>query len=175
MRVGESITDNVVVALRKIDQPCTAAEIAEFMGVGLKSVTNALRTAVTDGRVSMKFKPRPAHYTALADAHDGAATPSRMENYIPVPESGCWLWLGGWDANGYGKVSRNGKVITTAHRLFYFERNGPIPTGLVVCHKCDTPACCNPDHLFLGTYQDNIDDMIRKGRGAWQKEMRNAA
>lgn len=87
-----------------------------------------------------------------------------LQNYIPVPEAGCWLWTGPWCDSGYGRVARHGKEITRAHRMFYTVHKGEIPKGLFVCHKCDTPACVNPDHLFLGTARDNVQDMIRKGR-----------
>lgn len=86
------------------------------------------------------------------------------ENYVPVPESGCWLWLGNWTQNGYGAVKHSGRWLTGAHRLFYELHRGPIPDGLLVCHKCDTPVCVNPEHLFLGTHADNVHDKVRKGR-----------
>lgn len=88
-----------------------------------------------------------------------------VDNYIPVPESGCWIWLGAWDSRGRGKLGRNGKNFIVIPRLFYLFHKGEIPTGMFVCHKCDTPPCVNPDHLFLGTAQDNAVDREQKGRG----------
>lgn len=80
----------------------------------------------------------------------------------PEPNTGCWLWLG-TIKGGYGNVAFCGRTMRT-HRLAYELTHGPIPSGLCVCHRCDTPSCCNPDHLFLGTPNDNNQDKIRKGR-----------
>ena len=88
-------------------------------------------------------------------------------NYVPVPEAGCWLWLGCWHRNGYGKLSNNSKNTIVVSRLFYEFHRGPIPEGMQVCHKCDTPACVNPDHLFLGTNRDNAIDREKKQRGRY--------
>lgn len=92
------------------------------------------------------------------------ATDYVKNNYTPIPESGCWIWTGNWNQTGYGSVKRRGKWVDAAHRLFYKLHVGPIPDGLFVCHKCDVPACCNPDHLFLGTNSENQIDRHRKGR-----------
>ncbi len=82
----------------------------------------------------------------------------------------CWEWHGPQD-HGYGIVSVTDPDSTTryknirANRFSWELHNGPIPDGLCVCHRCDNPPCCNPDHLFLGTDEDNAHDMWNKGRG----------
>lgn len=91
-------------------------------------------------------------------------TPHLLENYIPVPESGCWLWGGGWARHGYGNAHSLNHWHVAAHRLYYAYFVGDIPTGMCVCHKCDTRPCVNPDHLFLGSHQENAEDKCRKGR-----------
>lgn len=81
--------------------------------------------------------------------------------------SSCWLWHGCLNNKGYGTVTRrrHGKKRNyLAHRYSYELRNGPVPDGLCVLHKCDIPRCVNPDHLFLGTQADNIKDCVAKGR-----------
>jgi|EndMetStandDraft_8_1072994.scaffolds.fasta_scaffold717341_2 HNH endonuclease len=88
-------------------------------------------------------------------------------------ETECWVWVGGRNNSGYGTIHRNGWPEGT-HRTSWQVHRGPIPDGLWVLHKCDVPSCCRPDHLFLGTAQDNIDDMMAKGRHRYRAKARRA-
>jgi len=83
-----------------------------------------------------------------------------MERCEPVTESGCWLWLGGSYASGYGSFSLEGNK-DYAHRAAYRLFVGEIPEGKIVCHKCDVKMCVNPKHLYVGTYFDNTMDIQR--------------
>jgi hypothetical protein len=89
----------------------------------------------------------------------------RLENgSMPVPFSGCHIWLGHTNKKGYGRLSLNRRLVLT-HRLAWETYRGPIPSGLMVLHECDIPCCINPNHLFLGTNDDNVADRVKKGRG----------
>lgn len=78
----------------------------------------------------------------------------------------CWAWSGGTTVWGYGMLSvgRRGEGFIMAHRLSWELHYGPIPPGGVVRHSCDNPACSNPAHLDLGTFTDNAQDAISRGR-----------
>ena len=96
--------------------------------------------------------------------------------WTPEPNSGCWIWTGCILSNGYGQIHdhQNGQNVKLgAHHASWLLHRGKIPSGILVLHKCDTPLCVNPDHLFLGTQKDNAQDRNRKGRNANVKGTRH--
>ena len=76
---------------------------------------------------------------------------------------GCWEWMGCRMPHGHGQMTIDDKRVLV-HRFAWILHNGPIPDGLHVCHHCDNGWCVRPEHLFLGTHQDNMADRDRKGR-----------
>lgn len=90
-----------------------------------------------------------------------------LSKTYPEPNTGCWLWAGMLNVSGYG-IMKSAALpqfkTPLTHRISYFLHNGEFNYSLHVLHKCDTPTCINPDHLFLGTHQDNIADRVKKNR-----------
>lgn len=96
---------------------------------------------------------------------DGVTLKERFERKVSRSNSECWLWIGHRAPNGYGMISVD-NVPTGAHRVSYELYKGAIPPGRMVLHACDVRCCVNPDHLWLGTHDDNMIDAARKGRMA---------
>lgn len=110
-----------------------------------------------------------ARWSRHGDLHgEYGCDKKRIKARTKVVPSGCWEFQGnvlfsrGLDTP-YGRISKNGKMAL-AHRFSYEAFFGPIPAGLLVLHGCDNPLCANPEHLFLGTHKDNMQDMQKKGR-----------
>jgi HNH endonuclease len=90
---------------------------------------------------------------------------SKFWSKVAIQESRdkCWPWIGAISGGKYGRLTIK-RMSYSAHRIAYTLTHGAIPKGMDICHKCDNPPCCNPDHLFAGTRKDNFDDAVKKGR-----------
>lgn len=110
------------------------------------------------------FEGRPIETVAKDVGFPDLITPKTANlfwsKFIPLDD--CWIWQGFLNASGYGSFNTQDQP-RLAHRLSWALAYAP-PGEMFVCHKCDTPVCINPSHLFLGTPKDNIQDMMRKGR-----------
>jgi hypothetical protein len=101
----------------------------------------------------------------------GRSEPSSLaaklaNKFIIDDAAGCWNWIAATNARGYGVVGRGGRGagLHKAHRASWMVHRGDIPDGMWVLHKCDNPRCINPEHLYLGDHQQNVRDMVSRGR-----------
>lgn len=83
-----------------------------------------------------------------------------------VKASACWLWRGHCNSDGYGQYKVRGMGTLLAHRVAFELATGKSADGLVVRHSCDTPRCCRPEHLLLGTHAENVADRVARGRSS---------
>ena len=109
-------------------------------------------------------QPNARHRAIMASTEGDRKRFESKINKTPT----CWVWKGSVNKKGYGQFGL-ASFTFMAHRFAYFERNPNADHLLLVCHHCDNPPCVNPDHLFLGTHQDNNNDAKNKGRLRAQK------
>lgn len=98
----------------------------------------------------------------------------RLLKKVKANENGCWIWTAAKDWDGYGSTY-GFQTQMRAPKMFYFIWKGVVPEGLFVCHKCDTPSCVNPNHLFLGTAKENNHECLNKGRHSCGRGSRNGS
>lgn len=137
------------------DPRLRASEVAAILGLRVMQVW------ARAGKLGFK-KPKYLREYILDTASE------RFWKYVsPEPNSGCWLWSGSQDRKGYGQLRITGQgpgSLKYATHVSLELHDRPVPPGMFACHRCDMPSCVNPDHLFIGSAQENTDDMIRKGR-----------
>jgi len=92
-----------------------------------------------------------------------------------LDDTDCWIYVGSKDKDGYGLIKNNQHLMKSHRVAWELTHKSEIPDGMMICHYCDNPPCCNPYHLFLGTMLDNARDMIDKGRKVSSPGERNGA
>lgn len=137
----------------------------DLLGLGLRQLLDSLErlarrvlTYQLAGHSYLDGGNGITHNCAMRDAAE------RFWEKVNKTET-CWLWTANKNNMGYGLFRPGGLASKRlAHRISYEMENGPIPEGMCALHRCDTPACVNPAHIFLGTKKDNVADMDAKGR-----------
>ena len=173
----ELTLDNIAIAsirlktFRAICKPCRSQQVMNYQKNNIDKRKAYINSYV---RKIGKVKQYPCEtckhpcYKKYARAFCGDKC--RFMFYVNITED-CWIWKGALNRSGYGKFYFQGFGHDIAHRVSYKLFKGSIKDDFFVCHRCDNPACVNPNHLWLGTHKDNMTDMVQKNR---QKSKLNA-
>lgn len=132
-------------------------------------ITGCDKTYYAHGYCGMHYQRNRKNGSPDDGAMSHAPPEVRFMRRVEKSETGCWMWKGaGSRKTGYGLCQPGGKGTSgvLAHRFSYQMHKGPIPKGLHVRHSCNVRRCVNPDHLSVGTHQDNMDDMTTEQRVA---------
>ena len=114
----------------------------------------------------------PRHMPSYIRLPGNLTLAEKLERRLDKTNGDCWKWTAGTVGLGYGRMRHEGRLLL-AHRVAWEVKNGPIPAGLFVLHRCDNPPCCNPAHLFLGDHAINDADKRIKGRQPSMQGVRN--
>lgn len=133
----------------------TQQQIAEFYGCSRQRISQILQ----------KYSPHERRRSAPPPLNPNPSEVHRFWKRVKFGD-GCWEWDNPSD-HGYGRLRyRGGPGDVGAHRYSFMLHYGPIPRGMVVCHKCDNRRCVRPDHLYAGSYRDNAHDVADAKRKA---------
>lgn len=154
-----------------------ATKVVEYIALECTGCNKTFKKVASEYRDVTKRLGRTNFYCSSECAKIPTLPIGREPRFIPPIErfskfidvtSSCWNWTGALNLSGYGKFTISYNINSQAHRFSYFIFNGPIPEKSLVRHSCDNRKCVNPDHLELGSCQDNTNDMIKRGRAAFQ-------
>lgn len=116
------------------------------------------------GCLRFSVKPKEENMRGQKPGWNGSLAERFEAKYIPEPNSGCWLWIGAIGGRDGRPMIGKDSAVAYAHRVAWELYRGEVPDGMSVLHTCDVPSCVNPDHLWLGTQDDNMKDCAEKGR-----------